>query len=158
AAGQLVSRLLTQSPGAVQPVLEAAIAGDAAPEAARVAALEALRRAPLTAANGLGQALERALATSSQKLRAAALPIYARVGSPARALELAGSSQAGPPALRAASAAAYAALAVRSPAGTGPPDNSSNDADSANVRAQAQAALKALATDGVAEVRAEATR
>ena len=138
AALALLEKLLVQSADKVQPVLEKVAADESAREEARISALVALRRAPGVAPNGLAEALERAAAAQSEKLRAAALPLYARVGDPQKALALTTTAQTGSPALRAAAAAAYGALAPR--------------------KVDVAAALRALTADSNVDVRMEATR
>jgi HEAT repeat protein len=141
AALALLSRLLEQSPTKVRPVLERVAADEGAREEQRVAALLALRQGHVDGAGdsaALVALLEKAAGGGSERLRSAALPLLARVGQPQKALELAQAVQAGAPALRAAAAAAYGALAGRGVDVTAP--------------------LKALAADSNLEVRVEAIR
>jgi len=134
----LMERLLAQAPGKVQPVLERVVADETSREEVRVAALVALRRGPSLAPNALAPVLARAVAAPSEKLRAAALPLYARVGEVDKVVQLATQAQAGAPSLRAAAAAAFGALAAR--------------------KADVLAPLKTLTADLSLEVRIEATR
>ena len=109
------------------------------PDDARVAALSILRRTgPPSPA--LRPALEKAIRPeTSPRLRAAALPLYARLVSPAEAEEIARNEMKGPPAARAASAAVWGAVAATRPE-------------------EAVKPLRSMVYDPVVEVRVEAAR
>ena len=109
------------------------------PDDARVAALLILRRTGPPSPT-LRPALEKAIRPeSSPRLRAAALPLYARLVSPAEAEEIARNEMKGPPAARASAAAVWGAVA------TARPDEASK-------------ALKAMLYDPSVETRTEAAR
>jgi HEAT repeat protein len=137
-AAELLDALTQRAGAKVAPVLERRIADPAAAEPLRIAAMVALSRAPNVSSDGLAQALAQAVASPSERLRVAALPLFARSADPAQVMERATAAQGGPPPLRAAAAAAYGALAARH----------------TDVGTQ----LKALSADGSAEVRAETAR
>ena len=105
----------------------------------------ARRRAAHPAAHGpaaasLRPALEKAIRPeSSPRMRAAALPLYARLISPAEAEEIARAEMKGPPAARATSAAVWGAVAVTRPE-------------------EASKALKTMLYDSSVETRVEAAR
>ena len=86
-----------------------------APEEARVAALLILRKAGAPAP-ALRPMLEKAVRPeASPRLRAAALPLYARLIDPEQAEEIARSEMKGPPAARAAGAAVWGTVAMSRP-------------------------------------------
>jgi hypothetical protein len=139
AALSLFESIATRAPSASTAALLRVAGNDKLPDDARVAALGILRRAgPPPAA--LKPALERAIRPdSSPRLRAAALPLYARLISPDEAEELARADMKGPPASRAASAAIWGAIAAARPEDAAKP-------------------LKAMLYDPAPEARVEAAR
>jgi HEAT repeat protein len=139
AALALFEPIAARAPAACAPVLVRVVLGDRVADDARVAALTILRRTGPPPAS-LRPALEKAVVPeASPRLRAAALPLYARLVSPAEAEEIARNEMKGPPAARAASAAVWAAVAVVRPD-------------------EAEKPLKAMLYDPAPEVRVEAAR
>jgi HEAT repeat protein len=139
AALALFEPIAAKAPAACAPVLVRVVLSERVPEDARVAALQILRRtgppSPV-----LRPALEKAIRPeTSPRLRAAALPLYARLVSPAEAEEIARNEMKGPPAARAASAAVWGAVAATRPEEAAKP-------------------LKSMVYDPVVEVRVEAAR
>jgi hypothetical protein len=135
----LLERIAARAPAECAGALGRVISNEQAPEEARVAALLVLRKAG--APNpALRPILERAVRPeSSPRLRAAALPLYARLIDPAAAEEIARAEMKGPPAARAAGAAVWGTVAINRP----------------DV---ATAPLKSLLYDPAAETRIEAAR
>jgi HEAT repeat protein/type II secretory pathway predicted ATPase ExeA len=136
----LLERIAGQAPAACAAVLERVVANTKAPEEARVAALQVLRKAgPPSPA--LKPVLEQAVnqPAASPRLRAAALPLYARLIDPVMAAELARQEMKGSPSARVAGTAIWGAVAASRPDLAAKP-------------------LKALVYDPSAEVRVEATR
>jgi HEAT repeat protein len=135
----LLERIAGRAPAACAAVLQRLVGNLKAPEEARVAALLALRKAgppPLS----LKPALEQAVGQpSSPRLRAAALPLYARLIDPTAAEEIARTEMKGQPIARAAAAAVWGAVAVTRPDLAAKP-------------------LKALVYDPSVEIRIEAAR
>ena len=139
AALVLFESIAARSPAACAAVLARVVAADRTPDDARVAALLILRRTGPPPAS-LRPALEKAIRPeSSPRLRSAALPLYARLISPAEAEEIAHAEMKGPPAARATSAAVWGAVAVTRPE-------------------EAAKALKTMLYDPSAETRVEAAR
>jgi HEAT repeat protein len=139
AALALFEPIAARAPAACAPVLVRVVLGEKVPDDARVAALTILRRTGPPAA-GLRPALEKAIKPeASPRLRAAALPLYVRLISPAEAEEIARDEMKGPPAARAAAAAVWGVVAT-----TRPED--------------AEKALKSMLYDPAPEVRTEAAR
>ena len=115
AALALFEPIAARDPAASAPVLVRVVLGERLPDDARVAALSILRRTG-PPAPALRPALEKAIKPeASPRLRAAALPLYARLVSPAEAEEIARNEMKGPPAARAASAAVWGAVAATRP-------------------------------------------
>jgi HEAT repeat protein len=115
AALVLFESIAARSPAACAAVLARVVAADKTPDDARVAALLILRRTGPPPAT-LRPALEKAIRPeSSPRLRSAALPLYARLISPAEAEEIARAEMKGSPAARATSAAVWGAVAVTRP-------------------------------------------
>ena len=91
------------------------VANEQAPEEARVSALLLLRRAGAPSAE-LRPLLEKAVRPeASPRLRAAALPLYARLVTPEQAEEIARTEMKGSPAARAAGAAVWGTVAMTRP-------------------------------------------
>ena len=139
AALALFEPIAAKAPAACAPVLARVVPSERVPDDARVAALNILRRtgppSPV-----LRPALEKAIRPeTSPRLRAAALPLYARLVSPAEAEEIARNEMKGPPAARAASAAVWGAVAATRPEEAAKP-------------------LRSMVYDPVVEVRVEAAR
>jgi len=139
AALVLFESIATRAPAACAPVLGRVVLADRTPDDARVAALLILRRTgPPSPA--LRPALEKAIRPDvSPRLRAAALPLYARLVSPAEAEEIARNEMKGPPAARASAAAVWGAVAATRPDEAAKP-------------------LKAMLYDPSVETRVEAAR
>ncbi len=139
AALALFEPIAAKAPAACAPVLVRVVLSDRVPDDARVAALAILRRTGPPSPT-LRPALEKAIRPeSSPRLRAAALPLYARLVSPAEAEEIARNEMKGPPAARAASAAVWGAVAATRPE-------------------EAVKPLRSMVYDPVVEVRVEAAR
>jgi HEAT repeat protein len=139
AALALFEEIAARAPAASASALGRVVVGERAPDDVRVAALLILRRAG-PPAPALRPALEKAIRPeSSPRLRAAALPLYARLVSPAEAEEIARNEMKGPPAARAASAAVWGAVAATRPEDAVKP-------------------LKAMLYDPATEIRIEAAR
>ncbi len=139
AALTLFEGIAARDPAACASALGRVVTSERAPDDVRVAALFILRRAGAPAPS-LRPALEKAIRPeSSPRLRAAALPLYARLISPAEAEEIARNEMKGPPAARAASAAVWGAVAATRPEDAVKP-------------------LKSMLYDPVTETRIEAAR
>jgi HEAT repeat protein len=139
AALVLFESIAARAPAASAPVLGRVVLAERTPDDARVAALVILRRTGPPSPT-LRPALEKAIRPeSSPRLRAAALPLYARLVSPAEAEEIARNEMKGPPAARASAAAVWGAVAATRPE-------------------EASKALKAMLYDPSMETRAEAAR
>ena len=135
----LLEKVAAASPQGTTEVLQQLVADPTAPEDTRVVALRLLRLGGASP-EGLREIVAQAIATDgSPRLRAAALPIYARTISPDAALELARTESKGSGQSRAAAAAIWVTLIESKP-----------DA--------ASKALKAALFDPAPEVRAEAAR
>lgn len=135
----LLEQIAARAPTEAATALGQIVADEKAPEEARVAALLYLRRSGVEAAK-LQPILEKAVSPeASPRLRAAALPLYARLLDPAAAEQMAVSESKGSPASRATGAAVWGALAAKHP-----------DA--------AAKALKGFLYDPAPEVRTEAAR
>lgn len=119
--------------------LAALVADEHAPEETRVTALLMLRRAGAPPPE-LTPVIEKAVAPdASPRLRAAALPLYARLVPPERAQELAATESHGSAPARAAGAAVWGIVAAQNPEA-------------------AAKALRGLSYDSAVEVRTEAAR
>jgi HEAT repeat protein len=139
AALVLFESIAARAPAASAPVLGRVVLAERTPDDARVAALVILRRTGPPSPT-LRPALEKAIRPeSSPRLRAAALPLYARLVSPAEAEEIARNEMKGPPAARASAAAVWGAVAATRPE-------------------EAAKALKSMLFDPSMETRAEAAR
>jgi HEAT repeat protein len=115
AALNLFESIAAKSPAESAAALARVVTNEKVADDVRVAALLILRRAGAPAP-ALLPALEKAIRPeASPRLRAAALPLYARLISPADAEELARTEMKGPPAARAASAAVWGAVAATRP-------------------------------------------
>ena len=149
AALTLFEAIATQAPAASAVALARVASEEKAPDEVRVAALSILRRAgPPSPA--LRPILEKAIRPeSSPRLRAAALPLYARLISPAEAEELARSEMKGPPAARAASAAVWGAVAATRPEDAAKPLKSMLYDPGTEVRIEAARAFGSLRRDGL---------
>jgi HEAT repeat protein len=135
----LLEQIAARAPQEAAAALTQIAADTQAPEEARVAALQYLRRTGVAPAK-LQALLEKAVSPeSSPRLRAAALPLYVRLLDPAKAEEIAVAESKGSPAARATGAAVWGALA-------------SKHADAAGK------ALKNFGYDPSPEVRIEAAR
>ena len=139
AALVLFESIAARAPAASAPVLGRVVLAERTPDDARVAALNILRRTGPPSPT-LRPALEKAIRPeSSPRLRAAALPLYARLVSPAEAEEIARNEMKGPPAARASAAAVWGAVAATRPE-------------------EASKALKSMLYDPSTETRVEAAR
>ena len=135
----LLESIATKAPANTSEVLAQLVADPVAPEDTRVVALR-LARLPGASSAGLNDVVAQAIASvDSPRLRAAALPIYARTISPEAAEELARNEAKGSGQARAAAAAIWATLIETRPEA-------------------ASKALKAALLDPAPEVRAESAR
>lgn len=135
----LLDRLVAKAPSEASRALLGIVQDENVPEDARVAVLGFLRAARIDP-EPLRAALQKAvLREASPRLRAAALPLYARLLDPVDAVRIATEETRGGPASRAAGAAVWGAVAEKDPA------------------AAAQA-LKAMSYDAAPAVREEAAR
>lgn len=136
---ELLEKVATNSPKGTDEVLRQLVSDAAAPEDTRVVALRLLRLGGASP-EGLRDIVAHAIASDeSPRLRAAALPIYARTIEPEAAEELAHNENKGTVQSRAAATAIWAALVQSRPEA-------------------ASKALKAALFDPAPEVRAEAAR
>jgi conflict system STAND superfamily ATPase/HEAT repeat protein len=111
----LLESVATDAPTACSAALARIVESDRAADDVRVAALMILRRAGAPAPS-MRPALEKAIrAESAPRLRAAALPLYARLVPAAQAEDIARTEMKGPPPARAASAAMWGAVAAVAP-------------------------------------------
>jgi HEAT repeat protein len=149
AALALFEPIAARAPAACAPVLVRVVLGERLPDDARVAALSILRRTgPPSAA--LRPALEKAIKPeAAPRLRAAALPLYTRLISPAEAEEIARAEMKGPPAARAASAAVWGAVAAVRPDDALKPLKSMLYDPAPEVRVEAARAYGGLRRDGL---------
>jgi HEAT repeat protein len=111
----LLDAIATRDPSACAAPLRHVVADEKAPEEARVEALLMLRRAGAPSPE-LRPLLESAVRPeASPRLRAAALPLYARLVTPDQAEEIARTEMKGSPAARAAGAAVWGTVAMSRP-------------------------------------------
>jgi HEAT repeat protein len=111
----LLETIAAHDPAACAAPLRHVVADEKAPEEARVEALYILRRAGAPAPE-LRPLLEKAVRPeSSPRLRAAALPLYARLVTPDQAEEIARTEMKGSSAARAAGAAVWGTVAMTRP-------------------------------------------
>ncbi len=111
----LFERIAAHDPASCAAALQRVVANEQAPEEARVAALLILRRAGTPSAE-LRPLLEKAVRPeTSPRLRAAALPLYARLVTPEQAEEIARTEMKGSPMARAAGAAVWGTVAMTRP-------------------------------------------
>jgi len=149
AALTLFEGIAARDPAACAAALGRVITSERVPDDVRVAALFILRRAG-TPAPTLRPALEKAIRPeSSPRLRAAALPLYARLISPAEAEEIARNEMKGPPAARAASAAVWGAVAATRPEDAVKPLKSMLYDPATETRIEAARAFGFLRRDGI---------
>ncbi|HZL16581.1 MAG TPA: HEAT repeat domain-containing protein, partial [Polyangia bacterium] len=149
AALNLFEEIATREPAASAAALGRVVTGERTPDEVRVAALFILRRAG-TPSPALRPALEKAIRPeSSPRLRAAALPLYARLISPAEAEEIARNEMKGPPAARAASAAVWGAVASSRPEDALKPLKSMLYDPATETRIEAARAFGFLRRDGI---------
>src|SRR5499427_7971118 len=149
AALVLFESIATRDPAASAPVLGRVVLADRTPDDARVAALSILRRTGPPSPT-LRPALEKAIRPeSSPRLRSAALPLYARLISPAEAEEIARNEMKGPPAARASAAAVWGAVAATRPDEAVKPLKSMLYDPSAETRIEAARAYGYLKRDGL---------
>jgi HEAT repeat protein len=145
----LFEAIATRVPSASTNALVKVASNEKLSDEVRVAALGTLRRAgPPPAA--LKPMLDKAIRPdASPRLRAAALPLYARLISPADAEELARADMKGPPAARAASAAIWGAIAGLRPEDAAKPLKGMLYDPSPEARVEAARAFGFLRRDGL---------
>jgi HEAT repeat protein len=145
----LLERIATEAPAECAHVLEGVVADARAPEEARVAALLVLRRAG-PPAPALEPLLEQASQqTASPRLRAAALPLYARLIDATVAEDLARAEMKGPPAARVTGAALWGAIAITRPDLAVRPLKGLIYDPSPDIRAEAARAFAFLKREGI---------
>ncbi len=145
----LLERIAGRAPAACAAVLERLVGNAKAPEEARVAALLALRKAgppPLSLKPALTQAVGP---SSSPRLRAAALPLYARLIEPTAAEEIARAEMKGQPAARAAAVAVWGAVATTRPDLAAKPLRALIYDPSVEIRIEAARSFAFLKRDGI---------
>ena len=149
AALALFESIAARSPAESAAALARVVTNEKVADDVRVAALLILRRAGAPAPT-LRPVLERAIRPeSSPRLRAAALPLYARLISPAEAEELARTEMKGSPAARAASAAVWGAVAATRPDDALKPLKSMLYDPAMEIRIEAARAFGSLHRDGL---------
>jgi HEAT repeat protein len=149
AALTLFESIAARSPAESAAALARVVTNEKVADDVRVAALLILRRAGAPAPT-LRPVLERAIRPeSSPRLRAAALPLYARLISPAEAEDLARTEMKGSPAARAASAAVWGAVAATRPDDALKPLKSMLYDPAMEIRIEAARAFGALHRDGL---------
>jgi HEAT repeat protein len=149
AALVLFESIAARAPAASAPVLGRVVLNERTPDDARVAALLILRRTGPPSPT-LRPALEKAIRPeSSPRLRSAALPLYARLVSPAEAEEIARDEMKGPPAARASAAAVWGAVAATRPEEAAKPLKGMLYDPSTEVRVEAARAYGYLKRDGL---------
>jgi len=149
----LLERIAGQAPAACAVVLERLVANAKAPEEARVAALQVLRKAGPPSPR-LKPILEQVVnqPSASPRLRAAALPLYARLIDPVMAEELARAEMKGPQSARAAGTAVWAAVALSRPDLAAKPLKALVYDPSLETRIEAARAFAFLKRDGISLV------
>ena len=149
AALTLFESIAARSPAESAAALARVVTNEKVADDVRVAALLILRRAGAPAP-ALRPVLERAIRPeSSPRLRAAALPLYARLISPAEAEDLARTEMKGSPAARAASAAVWGAVAATRPDDALKPLKSMLYDPAMEIRIEAARAFGSLHRDGL---------
>ncbi len=149
AALTLFESIAARSPAESAAALARVVSSEKVADDVRVAALLILRRAGAPAPS-LRPVLEKAIRPeSSPRLRAAALPLYARLISPADAEDLAHTEMKGSPAARAASASVWGAVAATRPEDALKPLKSMLYDPAMEVRIEAARAFGALRRDGL---------
>ena len=135
----LLDQIAVAAPAEAANALAQIASDENAPEEARVSALTFLRRTN-TISNNLRPMLEKAvMPDASPRLRAVALPLYARLIDPSKVAELALAASKGPPSGRVTGAALWGVVAIKQPDLAAKP-------------------LKGFLYDSSPEVRAEAAR
>ncbi len=149
----LLDQIAATVPSEAMSALSQIAADESAPEEARISALSFLRRNPEIPAS-LRPALEKAVAPEAPpRLRAAALPIYARLIDPEEVQGLAASAGKGPPSSRVTAAALWGVVAIKQPDAAQKPLKSFIYDQSPEVRAEAARAYGYLKKDGPELVR-----
>ena len=149
----LLDQIASSVPSEAMSALSLIAADETAPEEARISALSFLRK------NGdiqpsLRPALEKAVAPEAPpRLRAAALPIYARLIDPEEVEALAAAAGKGPPSSRVTAAALWGVVAIKQPDTATKPLKSLIYDQSPEVRAEAARAYGYLKKDGPELVR-----
>jgi len=149
AALTLFEAIAAKAPTESAAALARVVTNEKVADDVRVAALLILRRAGAPAPT-LRPILEKAIRPeSSPRLRAAALPLYARLISPAEAEDLARTEMKGSPAARAASAAVWGAVAATRPDDALKPLKSMLYDPAMEIRIEAARAFGSLHRDGL---------
>jgi HEAT repeat protein len=144
----LLERIATHAPGEAAAALTQIAADEKAPEEARIAALQYLRRTGVPPTK-LQPLLEKAVGPeASPRLRAAALPLYARLLDAEKAQELAVAESKGSAAARATGAAVWGAVAARQPDAAAKPLKGFLYDPSPEVRIEAARSFGFLRRDG----------
>jgi HEAT repeat protein/type II secretory pathway predicted ATPase ExeA len=149
----LLEQIAATMPAEATSALSQIAADESAPEEARISALSFLRK------NGeidpaLKPVLQKAVAPEAPpRLRAAALPIYARLIDPEEVQSLAASAAKGPPSSRVTAAALWGVVAIKQPDIANRPLKAFIYDQSPEVRAEAARAYGYLRKDGPELVR-----
>ncbi|HET6283672.1 MAG TPA: HEAT repeat domain-containing protein, partial [Polyangia bacterium] len=146
----LLEQIAARSPAECADALGRLVANEGAAEEARVAALLVLRKAGEPSA-ALRPLLEKAVRPeASPRLRAAALPLYARLVDPGQAEEIARGEMKGSPAARAAGAAVWGTVAIARPEIAVKPLRALLYDPSTEIRLEAARSFAYLKRDGIA--------
>jgi HEAT repeat protein len=149
----LLDQIAANVPSEAMSALSQIAADETAPEEARISAMSFLRKNG-DIAPSLRPALEKAVAPEAPpRLRAAALPIYARLIDPAEVETLAAAAGKGPPSSRVTAAALWGVVAIKQPDDATKPLKSLIYDQSPEVRAEAARAYGYLKKDGPELVR-----
>jgi HEAT repeat protein len=144
----LLDQIAASIPHEAMSALANIAADEHASEDARISALSFLRKSGQPPAS-LRPVLEKAVAPDAPpRLRAAALPIYARLIEPAAVEELAVNATKGPPAGRATAAALWGVVAIKQPENASKPLKGFIYDQSPDVRAEAARAYGYLRREG----------
>jgi HEAT repeat protein len=153
----LLDQVAASMPQAAVSALAQIAADEGAPEEARIIALSFLRKNGDTQ-TALRPALEKAVAPDAPpRLRAAALPVYARLIDQGEVEELAAAAGKGPPSSRVTAAALWGVIAIRQPDTASKPLKALVYDQSPEVRAEAARAYGYLRKDGAELIRKATT-
>lgn len=149
----LLDQIASSLPGEATSTLSQIAADEGAPEEARISALAFLRKSG-DVPPSLRPALEKAVAPEAPpRLRAAALPVYARLIDPEEVESLAATAGKGPPSSRITAAALWGVVAIKQPETASKPLKVFVYDQSPEVRAEAARAYGYLRKDGAELIR-----